>query len=151
MICGVVSDILTEQLQRIITRVLPMKSTPPSQFSLSLLLHKLWASYISTLLTDLIIYPMRTVMLRLHIQGVPVLVENIETGSGVQYVTTFYSGPIDCIQGIWEAEGITGFYKGVSALILQHVLHGLLLVILWRGLVYWERLQKGQNSGNNNN
>lgn len=93
---------------------------------------------------------MRTVMLRLHIQGVPVLVENIETGSGVQYVTTFYSGPIDCIQGIWEAEGIAGFYKGMSAVILQHVLHGLLLVILWRGLVYWERLQKGQNSNHNN-
>ena len=89
-------------------------------------------------------------MLRLHIQGVPVLVENIETGSGVQYVTTFYSGPIDCIQGIWEAEGITGFYKGMSAVILQHVLHGLLLVILWRGLVYWERLQKGQNSNHDN-
>lgn len=87
-------------------------------------------------------YPLRTVIVRLHLQGLPILVENVELGTGVQYVTTYYTGPIDCIQGIWEAEGLSGFYKGLSSVLLQYIIYVLFLLIVWRGIVEWERLRE---------
>ena len=106
--------------------------------------NKLLTSVLSSFLVDLLLYPLLTVTIRLHCQGLPVLVENVETGSGVQYVTTFYSGPLDCITGIFEAERISGFYKGMSALLLQYTVQAVLLMVLLRGVAYWERWRSGQ-------
>ena len=105
----------------------------------SALLKKLFSNVWASFLVNLLLYPLLTVTVRLHCQGLPILVNNMETGSGVQFVTTFYSGPLDCIVGIWEAEGVAGFYKGMSALLLQYSVQGLLIFLLWRGVAYWER------------
>ena len=110
----------------------------------SLVFRKLCSTVVSSFLVDLLLYPLQTVLIRLHCQGLPILVENMETGSGVQFVTTFYSGPLDCISGVWEAEGVVGFYKGFSALLLQYAVQGVLLVLLWRGVVYWEQFRDCQ-------
>ena len=106
---------------------------------------KLFSTVLSSFVADLILYPLLTVTIRLHCQGLPVLVGNMDTGSGVQYVRTFYSGPLDCIKGMWEAEGVPGFYKGLSALVIQYTVQGMLLLLLWRGVVYWENFRG--NSG----
>ena len=108
------------------------------------ILHKLFVGYLSSLLADILLYPLLTVTIRLHCQGLPVLVNNVETGIGVQYITTYYSGPVDCVMGILEAEGVTGFYKGLSALLLQYAIQGLLILLLWRVVIYWERWRREQ-------
>ena len=140
VITSILYDILAQQLTGGTTRLLnTSKANVSTKFSLRQLLTKLWASYISSILVDIVLYPLRTVTIRLHAQGLPILVENVDTGTNVQFVTTFYTGPIDCVQGIWEAEGIMGFYKGLSSVLLQHFVHGLLLVAVWRGVIYWEQ------------
>lgn len=140
-------DILTQQVLRLVTQFPILRRAQSSQshhLSPRSLLRQLWASYISSFIVDIVTYPLRTIVLRLHMQGLPILVENVETGIGVNYVTTYYTGPIDCTQSIWEVEGLTGFYKGLSSIVLQYLLYGLFLVIVWRGVLQWERLRDKQ-------
>ncbi|XP_019853220.1 PREDICTED: solute carrier family 25 member 46-like isoform X3 [Amphimedon queenslandica] len=144
VVTSVFCDILREQVLKLVTQFPPLKRVQSSKshhLSPRSLLKQLWASYISSFVVDMVTYPLRTIVLRLHLQGLPVLVENVETGISVNFVTTFYTGPIDCAQGIWEAEGFTGFYKGFSSVLLQYSLYGLFLVIVWRGIQQWERLK----------
>ena len=62
----------------------------------------------------------------------PVLVDNVQTGLDISFVTTFYRGFWDCVNVIWESEGPFGFFRGYSALLLRYLLHGSLLFLLWR-------------------
>lgn len=66
------------------------------------------------------------------------LVDNIETGLEVQYITSYHSGLLDCLRAVWESEGLMGFFKGFSSVLLQYTVQGLLLLILWRALGYYE-------------
>lgn len=146
---NILQDILTDQILRFVTMCPPIKqANSPNSSNLSIwnLHRKLWASYITSFVVDLIIYPFRTVMVRIHLQGLPILVENVEIGTSVQYISTFYSGPIDCVQGIWEAEGVLGFYKGLSSVLLQHFIYGLSLLILWRAIVEWDKFKEANNN-----
>lgn len=111
-------------------------------------MHRLSTTYISSFLVDSLLYPMGTVVARLHCQGLPILVNNVDTGSGVQYVTTYYTGTVDCVQGVWIAEGFSGFYKGFSAVLLQYAVYGALLMVMWKGVRYLDSLKK---TGHNTN
>ena len=95
-------------------------------------MHGLWVAYFSSFLSETVLYPLETVVARMTCQGMPVLVDNIQTGLDISFVTTFYRGFTDCVVVIWESEGVFGFFRGYSALLLRYLLHGSLLFLLWR-------------------
>lgn len=45
-------------------------------------------------------------------------------------VSTRYDGLLDCIRNIYKDEGISGFYKGFGALVLQYAIYFLVLRML---------------------
>lgn len=49
--------------------------------------------------------------------------DNLDTGRSVLPILTNYHGPIDCYESCLRNEGISGFYKGFGALILQFTAH----------------------------
>ena len=92
----------------------------------------LWVDFFSLLFTDVLLHPLRTVLIRLYCQGMPALADNIQNGTDVSYVPTYYTGMLNCISGVWETEGALGFFKGFSSLLIRYSVHGLVLVVLWR-------------------
>lgn len=104
----------------------------------------LWTAYLGSLLADVILYPLQTVLVRLYCQGMPVLVDNVQTGLDIAFITTYYRGFLDCVGGIWDTEGVGGFYKGISALLLRYIVHGLVLLLLWRILDHFSARTSSQ-------
>ena len=100
--------------------------------TLAVVMRGLWVAYLGSFLSETVLYPLETVMTRMTCQGMPVLVDNIQTGLDISFVTTFYRGFTDCVSIIWESEGVFGFFRGYSALLLRYLLHGGLLFLLWR-------------------
>lgn len=125
-------------LQRVVQEHPHPSSSSSSSSSLRHVLYRLTAVYAGSFLCDTLLYPFETVVVRLHCQGVPVLVDNVDTGLGVQYITSYHSGLIDCVRGVWDVEGLVGFFKGFSSLLLQYALQGMVLFLLWRALTYYE-------------
>ena len=134
------SQLVEGGLQRLVRERRPVSSS-----SLHHVLYRLTAVYTGSFLCDALLYPLETVLVRLHCQGIPVLVDNVETGLGVQYITSYHTGLIDCVRGVWDAEGLIGFFKGFSSLLLQYALQGLVLMVLWRALAYYENRTRQPN------
>jgi len=76
---------------------------------------------ISTLITDVITYPLETVVLRIHLQGTRTIIDDTDKGIGVVPLCTNYDGMSDCFDSIIRAEGVGGLYKGFGALLVQYV------------------------------
>lgn len=74
---------------------------------------------ISMCATDVIFYPIETVIHRLHLQGTRTIIDNLDTGRSVTPLLTGYNGATDCYHTIISTEGPLGLYKGFGALILQ--------------------------------
>ena len=131
---GVTADILTHFSHSLLQKLLPHRTTEETdqRDAITVAIKALWSSYFSSFLTDVFLYPLETVMVRLYCQGMPVLVDNIQTGSDVVFISTYYSGFVDCVSVIWESEGVGGFYKGFSSLLIRYVIHGMILLLLWR-------------------
>eukprot|EP00117_Sycon_ciliatum_P016648 scpid58290/ scgid15986/ Solute carrier family 25 member 46 len=90
-------------------------------------LKELIASTISRLIGEVLLYPLETVLQRMHVQGTRLIVDNIETGLGIMPHDSAYDGFWDCVHTIRRDEGVGGFYKGFSALMLQVCAEVLLL------------------------
>ena len=127
---GFLVDLIFSLDQRLISRLLPRRTRPDD--TLGVVVHGLWAAYFSSFLSESLLYPVETVMTRLVYQGMPVLVDDVQTGLNVRLVASFYRGFVSCVTGIWEAEGVFGFFRGYSSLLLRYFLHGGILLVLWR-------------------
>lgn len=88
---------------------------------------ELMASFSAGLLADVLLFPIETVLHRLLLQGTRSIIDNTDTGLDVLPINTKYEGFIDCANCIARQEGITGFYKGFGALIIQYTIHLALL------------------------
>lgn len=106
--------------------------TGESSDALGAAMGRLWTAYLGSFLADTVLYPLETVIIRLYCQGMPVLVDNVQTGLDIAFITTYYRGFVDCLGGIWDSEGPWGFYKGFSSLLLRYAVHGAILLLLWR-------------------
>ena len=124
-----------------IQRFLPVRSSSSSVSSssssdgpspLALAMRGLWLDYISSFLTITTLYPLQTILVRLYCQGMPALVDNVQTGTDTVFISSYYKGFVDCVTGVWDSEGIFGFFKGFSSLLVQYTLYGLMLLLLWR-------------------
>ena len=85
---------------------------------------KLWIWYWTSLLTDLLLYPLETTISQLITQGLPVLVNDVEDGSSVIYLSSSCDG---VIEHSWSTHGLNGLYRGLSSLTLQYGAYALLL------------------------
>jgi len=106
---------------------------------LALAMRGMWLDYISSFMTTMTLYPLQTVLVRLYCQGMPALVDNVQTGTDTVFISSYYKGFMDCVTGIWDTEGIFGFFKGFSALLVQYTVYGLVLLLLWRTVVFVDK------------
>lgn len=74
-----------------------------------------------------ILYPVETVLHRLHLQGTRTIIDNLETGREVVPIITRYEGFADCFSSIISDEGFSGLFKGFGSLMMQYALHFMLL------------------------
>ena len=130
---GCATEVIAHLSMSLLQKLLPNRTQSQEQRDvLSHTMRALWVAYFSSLLGDVVLYPLKTVLVRLYCQGMPVLVDNVQTGTDVVFISTYYSGFIDSVYGIWDTEGPWGFYKGFSSLLLRYLVHGTLLLVLWR-------------------
>ncbi|KAK6729396.1 hypothetical protein RB195_006445 [Necator americanus] len=87
---------------------------------------QIFAQMSSTILTDLLLFPIETVMHRMYIQGTRTLIDNLDTGLSAISITVKYNGFFDCLRSILNHEGFCALYGGVGALALEYLLHSLL-------------------------
>ena len=93
---------------------------------------RLCASVTGAFVADVVTYPMETALLRAHVQGFPVLLDDVEAGLSPVLLTTGYRSWRDLYSTVHTMEGRLGFYKGFSAMLLQYLVQGLVLVGLHR-------------------
>ena len=133
---GLLSNIVSYLIKRVIKRLFPThyinRTSSRRQYFLTSSVRALWLDYFSLLLTDILLYPLETVLVRLYCQGMPALVDNIQSGIDVEYISLYYGGVVDCMNGIWDSEGALGFFKGFSSLLVRYAIHGAVLLVVWR-------------------
>jgi len=76
---------------------------------------------------ETLLYPLETVIHRLHLQGTRSIIDNLDTGREVVPILTRYEGVSDCFSTILHDEGISGLFKGFGAVLLQYSLHFLII------------------------
>lgn len=134
---GVLHYIISSIIQKIVLLILKRKtynshlaeSTSPVQSMLDAYFPELIANFAASLCSDVILYPLETVLHRLHIQGTRTIIDNTDLGYEVLPINTQYEGMRDCINTIKQEEGMFGFYKGFGAVIIQYTLHAAILQI----------------------
>ena len=88
---------------------------------------ELMASLTATVLTEILLYPLETVVYRLHLQGTRTMIDDTDNGFAVVSLCTNYDGFTDCFSRIKSEEGLLGFYKGFGALLLQYLVQYIVL------------------------
>lgn len=91
---------------------------------------ELTSIFVGSLVADVVLYPLETVLHRLYLQGTRTIIDNLDTGCSVAPVISQYLGPVDCFRSIVSEEGAAGLYKGFGALVLQYSLHCALLKLM---------------------
>ncbi|KAI5946452.1 Solute carrier family 25 member 46 [Manis javanica] len=134
---GVLHYIISSVIQKFVLLILKRKtysshladSPSPVQSMLDAYFPELIANFAASLCSDVILYPMETVLHRLHIQGTRTIIDNTDLGYEVLPINTQYEGMRDCINTIRQEEGTLGFYKGFGTVIIQYTLHAAVLQI----------------------
>ncbi|XP_028660658.2 mitochondrial outer membrane protein SLC25A46 [Erpetoichthys calabaricus] len=134
---GVLHYIISSAVQKLVLLVLQKKSpsrpnaesSDSVQSMLDSYFPELIASFAANLCADVLLYPMETVLHRLHIQGTRTIIDNTDLGFEVLPINTQYEGMRDCINVINREEGLLGFYKGFGAIVVQYSLHATVLQI----------------------
>jgi len=85
------------------------------------------ASLAGHLTADALLFPLETVLHRLHLQGTRSIIDNLDTGTSVVPILTRYEGVADCFSTILQEEGFSGLFKGFGAMILQYGVHFLII------------------------
>ncbi|EHB16984.1 Solute carrier family 25 member 46 [Heterocephalus glaber] len=134
---GVLHYIISSIIQKFVLLILKRKtynshlaeSSSPVQSMLDAYFPELIANFAASLCSDVILFPLETVLHRLHIQGTRTIIDNTDLGYEVLPINTQYEGMRDCINTIKQEEGVLGFYKGFGAVIIQYTLHAAVLQI----------------------
>ncbi|NXP22510.1 S2546 protein, partial [Scytalopus superciliaris] len=127
VIRSIVQKFVLFVLKRDNSHNLPTESSTSVQSMLDAYFPELIASFAASLCADVMLYPLETVLHRLHIQGTRTIIDNTDLGYEVLPINTQYEGMKDCINTIKREEGMQGFYKGFGAVIVQYTLHAAVL------------------------
>ncbi|KAF4531964.1 hypothetical protein B566_EDAN010211 [Ephemera danica] len=84
---------------------------------------ELTSCMVRDVLSDVVFYPLETVLHRLHLQGTRTIIDSLDTGYEVTPILTSYQGTRDCLETVRHDEGVAGLYKGFGALVLQYTAH----------------------------
>lgn len=84
---------------------------------------ELYSNIISLMSSEILFYPMETVLHRIQLQGTRTIIDNLDTGCTVIPILTSYEGAIDCYVTTVTQEGFSGLYKGFGAMVLQFAAH----------------------------
>lgn len=103
------------------------------------------SAVIGHLFADGILYPVETVLHRLHLQGTRTIIDNLETGREVVPIITRYEGFADCLSSIISDEGFSGLFKGFGSLMMQYALHFMLLKMAFASIREGLRLVANPN------
>ena len=79
------------------------------------------------LVADTLLYPLETVLHRLHLQGTRSIIDNLDSGIEVTPILTRYEGVADCFSTILQEEGISGLFKGFGSVLLQYAVHFIII------------------------
>ncbi|NXX27890.1 S2546 protein, partial [Nicator chloris] len=123
VISSIIQKLVLFVLKRDNSHNLPTESSTSVQNMLDAYFPELIASFAASLCADVMLYPLETVLHRLHIQGTRTIIDNTDLGYEVLPINTQYEGMKDCINTIKREEGMQGFYKGFGAVIVQYTLH----------------------------
>ncbi|NXL50789.1 S2546 protein, partial [Podilymbus podiceps] len=123
VISSIVQKLVLFVLKRDNSHNLQTESSTSVQSMLDAYFPELIASFAASLCADVMLYPLETVLHRLHIQGTRTIIDNTDLGYEVLPINTQYEGMRDCINTIKREEGMLGFYKGFGAVIVQYTLH----------------------------
>ncbi|KAJ8385507.1 hypothetical protein AAFF_G00185430 [Aldrovandia affinis] len=134
---GVLHYIISSAVQKVVLFLLRRKAPPgqptngPSgvQSMLDNYFPELMASFAASLCADILLFPLETVLHRLHIQGTRTIIDNTDLGFEVLPINTQYESMRDCINIIHKEEGPLGFYKGFGSIVVQYSLHAAVLQI----------------------
>ncbi|KAL2100363.1 hypothetical protein ACEWY4_004757 [Coilia grayii] len=141
---GVLHYIVSSAVQKLVLSLLRRRRAPSSplrapdagpgqadavQSMLDAYFPELMASFCASLCADVLLYPLETVLHRLHIQGTRTIIDNTDLGFEVLPINTQYEGLRECAGAIRREEGALGFYKGFGAVLVQYALHATVLQI----------------------
>ena len=79
------------------------------------------ASLLGHFIADTLLYPVETVLHRLHLQGSRTIIDNLDTGREVMPIMSRYEGFFDCLSAVRQEEGFAGLFKGFGALLAQYL------------------------------
>jgi len=103
---------------------------------------ELSAAFVGHLFADIMLYPLETVVYRLHVQGTRTIIDNLDTGKEVIPIITRYTGIFDCFNSVIHEEGVAGLYKGFGALLAQYAVR--LSILRLTKFIYRELNQRSQ-------
>uniref|UniRef100_A0A672NM96 Solute carrier family 25 member 46 n=1 Tax=Sinocyclocheilus grahami TaxID=75366 RepID=A0A672NM96_SINGR len=138
---GILHYVISSSVQRLVLYLLrrrnngsPKHLSPDSQADavqsmLEAYFPELMASFAASLCADVLLFPLETVLHRLHIQGTRTIIDNTDLGFEVLPINSQYEGMRDCINAIRREEGTMGFYKGFGSIVVQYSLHAAVLQI----------------------
>ncbi|XP_075788145.1 mitochondrial outer membrane protein SLC25A46 [Pelodiscus sinensis] len=123
IISSIIQKFVLLMLKRESSQSLQTESSNSVQSMLDAYFPELIASFAASLCADVMLYPLETVLHRLHIQGTRTIIDNTDLGYEVLPINTQYEGMRDCINTIKREEGMLGFYKGFGSVVVQYTLH----------------------------
>jgi len=85
------------------------------------------SSMVGHLVADTLLFPLETVLHRLHLQGTRSIIDNLDSGKEVIPILTRYEGVTDCFSTVVREEGVRGLFKGYGGVMLQYTLHFLII------------------------
>jgi len=86
------------------------------------------AALAGNFVADTLLFPLETVLHRLHLQGTRSIIDNLDSaGMEVTPILSRYEGLSDCFTTILQEEGFSGLFKGFGAVILQYTVHFLII------------------------
>ncbi|KAK4308638.1 hypothetical protein Pmani_019674 [Petrolisthes manimaculis] len=88
---------------------------------------RLQSAFCGHLVADVILYPLETVLHRLHMQGTRTIIDSLDVGYEVKPILTRYEGLFDCLNTTVHEEGVLGLFKGFGSLCVQYALYGAVL------------------------
>ncbi|RXG73112.1 Solute carrier family 25 member 46 [Armadillidium vulgare] len=88
---------------------------------------RLQASFIGHCVADAILFPLETILHRLHLQGTRTIIDSLDAGYEVKPILTRYEGFFDCLSTTVKEEGVLGLFKGYGALCIQYAMYGTVL------------------------
>ncbi|KAI1710806.1 mitochondrial carrier protein domain-containing protein [Ditylenchus destructor] len=112
------------------------RKMPENRTRFHTVMPEMFASITAGLVADLVCFPLETVVHRLYIQGTRALIDNLDTGGKAINVNFKYTGTLHCVRSIIRHEGLSGFYQGVGAVVLQYSLQFCVLQAL-RAVFGW--------------